>query len=106
MKKGADLQNAAWQALTGAPLLFFHGLISRLRYVQLRTGERLYLMDESDPTTWLVHGVAIPVFVAVVRLRRVPWGTRLGTVLAGLIIVVTNWGIGSSWAVTASLLIA
>jgi hypothetical protein len=61
-------------------------------------------MDESDPTTWLVHGVALLVFIAIIRIRKASWGTRIGTILAGLVIVLINWLVGGGWAVTASML--
>ena len=103
MKQSAEIRGVAWQALTGAPLLFFHGLVARLQVVYVN-GTPIYNMDESDPTTWLVHGVALLVFIAIIRIRKASWGTRIGTILAGLVIVLINWLVGGGWAVTASML--
>ena len=61
-------------------------------------------MDDSDPTTWLAHGAAVLVFLAIARFRGVRWFVRLGTCLAGLLVMIVNWEIGSKWAITASFL--
>jgi hypothetical protein len=103
MRQSPAIQGDAWKALSGGSLLFFHGLVARLQSVVV-DGQRLFIMDENDPTTWLVHGVAVLVFVAIVRIRRASWMTRIGTVFAGVLIVVSNWLIGGGWAVTASTL--
>lgn len=90
LKQSAEVKIDAWRSLTGASLLFFHGLVSRLKSVVVN-GQRIFIMDNSDPTTWLVHGVAILVFAAVVRYRNATWATRIGTIMAPLFVVVFNW---------------
>jgi hypothetical protein len=103
IKKSPDLQIDAWQSLTGASLLFFHGLIARLQVVHIQ-GHPVFVMDETDPTTWLVHAVALLVFIAIIRIRNASLRTRIGTASAGIVIVILNWLVGGGWAIAASLL--
>jgi hypothetical protein len=103
----AALAQAAWDRLSGGNLLFFHGLVARLQYTEWFVGGKRYkmfIMDPSDPTTRLTEGAAVLVFLAIARFRGVRWFVRLGTWLAGLLIMITNWHIGAQWAINASFL--
>jgi len=93
----------AWETLTGSDLFFFHGLVARLNFVDVR-GTRLFVMDGADPTTWLAHGGALLVFLAIIRVRKTSWLIRLSTLIAATIITAFNWLIGGGWVVTVSLL--
>lgn len=102
---GIDLP-LVWQKLRSADLLFFHRLIARVEPVMIAGPRgvpiRLYKMSFSDPTTWLAHGSAILLFMAVIRMRAASWIRRLATSVAAGLIVVVNWYIGGHWVVAAS----
>lgn len=103
----AALAQAAWDRLSGGNLLFFHGLVARLQYTEWFVGGtryKMFIMDPSDPTTRLAEGAAVLVFLAIARFRGVRWFVRLGTWLAGLLIMIANWQIGAQWAINASFL--
>jgi hypothetical protein len=103
----AAVAQGAWDRLSGGSLLFFHGLVARLTYTEWYVGGKPYKvfhMDRSDPTTWLAHGAAVLVFLAIARFRGVRWFVRIGTCLAGLLVMYANSHIGAQWAITASYL--
>lgn len=104
LKKYPNLKATAWESLTGSDLFFFHGLLSRLQFVNIN-GVKVFVMEQDDPTTWLAHGGAILVFLAIIKVRETTWLVRVGSLIAALIITVANWLVGGGWVVYASYLI-
>lgn len=98
-----DNAKGVFEALTGRGPLFFNGLVERLQIVEGPFGP-IFLMDTSDPTTWLAHFAAIAAFIILIRWRGLTGFGRLRSVLFALMIVVVNWLIGGGWAVHASCL--
>lgn len=104
LASGAPLRAAAWQSLTSESLLFFHGLVARLKHTDIPVVGSVYWMDRSDPITWLTYAGALELFAAIVVFRNVSRSVRIGTAFAGLLIVAANWSLGARWAIEASRL--
>lgn len=92
----------AWKALTAGKLLWFDGLIARVEEVVTGTGIHLYVMDLSDPTTWLAHIAVVALFVAILRWREATWNVRVASLGAALVLSIVNWMVGSNWIIAAS----
>ena len=99
---GDTSRSKAWEKLTSGGLLWFDGFIARREARKLPLGFVVYRMSLGDPTTWLAHGVALGFFVAIFDWQNANWTMRLATGLAGGVILVVNWLIGTNWAVAAS----
>jgi len=88
----------------GGPILF-NGFVARLQIVPTSYGT-VFLMDQNDPTSWMVHGAAIVTFFSIVHIRNTSWPGRLWYFLIAICVVLSNWILGGGWAVTASCLSA
>ena len=86
----------------GGPLLF-NGFVARLQAVETPYGTA-FLIDQSDPSSWMAHGAAIITFLSIVHIKNTSWLGRFWYVFIASCVVLSNWLLGGGWAVTASCL--
>jgi hypothetical protein len=100
-----ELALDAWNTLHGKGFIFFHGMVARVQLNRVYIGGHPAYevpMDWADPTTWLVHGAAILVFLAIVKWKNANWKLRTITLTSAFLIIVVNWTVGSNWVIAAS----
>jgi hypothetical protein len=92
----------AWQSLTGSSLLFFHRLFRHPEgFIPTDSRGDVLLNPPTGPSIWLIYGMPILLFTAIVRYREASWLTRIGTTLIALCVAYANLQI-SGWAFVAA----
>jgi hypothetical protein len=100
---------ALFNDISGSKSLFLNGLIARNQPV--KPGSRMAKMSVKDPTTWLSHGLAMVIIVAILPWRidkgfrwLEPWWVILEYAAMALIFIAINWWIGGLWITMLSLM--
>ncbi len=101
-------QQEAWKNLTIAGPMLFRGMEPRTEAVDIPfpfVGKQpVYVIENSDWAGWLSLVLAGTIALSTLDIRHSSWKAKLMGACPGILLAITNWGIGSWWAIQASRL--
>jgi hypothetical protein len=104
IEKGTtDCCNEVYLKITTSGGLFVRGMIAR-NEVRIIGQRRVYIMSPNDPSTWIAHIAAIGLFFAIIPFDFHSILRFVLLFIVGIIIVFSNWMIGSFWIIWLSSL--
>lgn len=102
IKKGtAENCNEVYLKITTSGGLFVRGMVARNK-VRIIRQRRVYIMSPNDPSTWIAHIAAIGLFLAIIPFDFHSVLRFVLLFIVGIVIVYSNWIIGSFWIILLS----
>ena len=93
---------SVYNEITTSGGIFVRGMTPRINPVQSPFGFSGYGMSPSDPSTWMAHIFAILLFISMVPFSWSGFIHFMLRMFVAMVIVISNWLIGSSWITVLS----